>query len=228
MMELIATLATPAGRQRVFSRFALGVEDVSRLTEEIAVLRTAAYEQRLNEIARSVRLGRQVTITDTAVLRQIAMDATDSAASVLHTHNTDLRKFLNTLPPRLSEKKLTEEVRAWSLARGDWKSDEIARTEGLSARNLADKDVIRNNALDPMKRISPRRAGETKCAALAAEGWKRESEWGVSLPLHQNCVHGWEYKESFGRMLAGRDDVWIGDWQRTGRSPAVAAEDRHA
>jgi hypothetical protein len=212
--EPIVALASAATiRRRVFARFAYGLDDIERLAREIATVRVAAAEQRLAELRAAMGLpGRgRVAITDDVVLRAITRESRDAAAGIVMTHNRQLREFLARQPRDLSQRKLAARVQAWERARAEWKAKQIAFTEGMTARNDIDREVLTRNGLRVRARVAPQRAAEPICAGLVARGWMEPHDL-PRLPAHPNCIHGLEYDTRLRAAVRARARIWLGDW----------------
>lgn len=206
-------------RRRVFRRFAQDAADIDRLAREVAVLKAAAYEGRLQQLADAAGLGREVALSDPEVLRRLVRDSRDAAAGIVRTHNQDLRRFLAAQPRGTSQRELAARTRAHLEARAVRKAADIARTEGMAARNEAAIDVLRKNGIKTRVRAEPRRAAEPNCAAIVQAGWY-EIDRVPSLPAHPRCIHSWAYADSFVAAARARDLLWLGDWEPVERKRA--------
>jgi hypothetical protein len=212
------TLASDAtARKRVLARFLWDQQRADALAKEIATLRTTAYEGRLAELMQAMGVPGEAHLYDPAVLKRVIADSRGSAASVLHTHNADLRQFVAAQPRGLSQRDLASRVKAWEAERADWKHRQIVDTEGQSARNQADDDVLRENGISSQRRAVPSSASEPLCAALVARGWMNATD-SPELPLHPGCKHGWEYRRDLSKAVAGKPRIWAGQWiERSGK-----------
>lgn len=209
----IAELASEATiRKRVFASNAIGEHEIDRMAREISVLRVASYEGRLQQLADSMGLDAEPSLRDTQALKRITTASRDSAISILNTHNDDLRAFLAAQPRGATQAELSTAVKTWKRDRAVWKSAQIVRTEGMAGRDDADRDVITKNSFRVQKRLTPGRGCTAFCTEQIARGWQDEADWNITLPIHPNCVHGWEYKQSFKSLAGARDRVWVGDW----------------
>lgn len=209
---LVSLAGAPSTRARSFKQFAMGPGDIEPLTKEVLTLRVAAYEGRLQQLMDSMGIPGEASLSDSAVLKRLQREARDTALSILNTHNDDLRSLINRQPKKLTQREISNLARAWEAERAGWKGKQIALTEGMRGRNQADQDVMKRNGLSPQKRVTPRESGEAKCADLVAQGWKRETDWHVSLPLHPSCIHGWEYRQPLSELVKGKERLWLGDW----------------
>lgn len=211
-MSLIALASNATTRKRVFQRFALGPDRIDGLAHEIAVLRIAAYEGRLAQLANAMGLNVQPSLYESNVLGKLQQDARDTAFGVIHTHNDDLRAFLAQQPRGLAQSELARRVQSWEGQRQDWKSQQIAVNEGYTAANQADRDVIKRNKIQTRMRVEPNEAKEPNCQELIDRGWMRESDVDFDLPLHIGCQHAFSYQESLADAVSDKDQVWLGDW----------------
>lgn len=213
MTATVALASAATIHRRVFERYALGEADVERIGREVAVLRTAAYEGRLQQLADAfgVPAERAIGIGEPDVLRGITRNSRDSAMGIVRTHNNDLRRFLSAQPRALSQRDLVARVHEWEGERATWKARQIATTEGMDARGLADRDVLSRNNFAARVRATPARAAEARCQDLIGRGWINAAD-APALPLHVGCVHGYEYDRRLATEAARRRSLWLGDW----------------
>jgi hypothetical protein len=198
-------------RRRVFRRYALGQDDVEKLAKEIATLRVAAYEGRLQNIIDGIGLNQEAHLYEPAILRRIARESRDVALGVINTANTSLRNFINNQPVGTTQRQMAAMTRQWQADRQQWKARQIAQNEGLIGRHQADADVLKRNGLTPQVKVVPSVSAEKLCADAIARGWMRPSDVGFSLPLHVNCIHSFAYRQSFEDMVKGKDKLWLGE-----------------
>lgn len=210
-MSVLRLASDSTTRKRVFTRFAYDRSDVDTIAHEVAVLRTASYEGRLQQIRDAAGIPGEASLTDTKVLQRITRESRDVAQGILQSHNDDLRAYLATLPKGQSQKELAAAVKQWQSDRAQWKAKQIAATEGMTARVQADRDVGERNNLAVRVRVTPRESSEPKCADLVARGWMRREDATFDLPLHPACRHSFEYDTRLSAALKGRKTVWIGD-----------------
>lgn len=211
---IVALASASTTRKRVYKRFAQDTSDISAVSKHVASLQTAAYEQRLAQLAKQMGVTTPVGLKDAARLKAIARDAKDVGYSVVHTHNTDLRNFVNKQPKSLSQRELASRVKEWADNRKAYKPKQIAQTEGMKARNLADQDIIAHNSFEVQQRVAPSTAAEARCALKIGLGWLKPGDIDFSLPLHVGCVHGWEYKQDLAKLAQQRTEagkqLWTG------------------
>jgi hypothetical protein len=213
---LSSTISLASGatiRKRVFGRFALDSGDIADLGHTILTLRVAAYEGRLNDFAAMFGLPANVTLTDSAILNAQLADARGVAAGVVHTHNQDLRSFLAQQPRTLSQAQLAAAVKDWESARKDWKGQQIALTEAMTARSQATKDVLSKNGITKGQRarVIPQDAQEEKCQELIDMGWVSiEEASGWDLPVHVGCCLEGTYVKPIGTLQAVSRVPWSG------------------
>lgn len=205
----LASAAT--NRKRVFSRFALDRSDITSVGREVAVTYTANYEARLRQLGRQIGTTTRARVTDTDVLKRIASESRDAGAGIVSTHNDDLRRFVNGLDPKLSQRQMSAAVREWLAKRAEWKGKQIATTVAMQARNDADRDVISKNQIEPEARVVPRDSLHPACIALVDRGWMKPGAIDFALPLHPNCRHGFEYRTPLKNALADKPAIWLGD-----------------
>lgn len=198
-------------RRRVFGRFALGPGDVDRLAHEIATLRVASYEGRLQQFARSARVSGEVQLADPAVLRRIARESRDVAMGMISTHNDELRAWLASQPRGQSQRDLGAAARTYMQRRTAVHSREAAYNEGMTGRNQAAVDVLRMNEARVRVRAEPRTAGEKLCQEIVSHGWYELGD-APTLPQHPHCKHSWAHSSQFAAVAKSRPRLWLGDW----------------
>lgn len=212
----VAYLASEATvRRRVFARFALGPEDIDRLAREVAILRVASYEGRLQQLADAAGHKGEVQLADPAVLRRIARESRDVAAGMVSNHNDDLRAWLTRQERGQSQRALGGAARQWAQNRAIQHGKTAAYNEGMWGRNQAVRDVLDRNAVRVRVRAEPRSAAEPVCAGIVAGGWY-EHRAAPALPAHPRCRHSWATDTRLVNVLGGRDRVWLGDWLEKG------------
>lgn len=221
-LRLIRLASASTRRKRIFSRFAMDEKAQSAMQREVATTYVASYEARLRQLARTMGSSARVRLTDPEVLKRVNTETRDAALGILHTYNDELRNVVKNLPAGMSQKEMTAAVSKWQADRAVWKGKQIAKTTASLGRNDADRDVIEKNAIAIEQRVTPSQSAEPKCAALVARGWIKSDQVDFTLPLHPNCVHGWEYRRPLKNAIKGRTQLWIGDKVRVNKRKAAA------
>lgn len=198
-------------RRRLLQQLRMKDTQVEALTKEIATLRVAAYEGRLQQVADDLGLDVEPSLTDDRVLRRIARESQAQAKRIAQTYHDALYGKLSDLPKGISQREAGARLRAWRDDRAESKAKTIARVEGMIARGQADQDIISKNQITGIKvRVTPKTAAEARCARLIGRGWINQAT-APDLPLHVGCIHGYEYDSRFTDKMEAKTKVWLGD-----------------
>lgn len=191
--------------ERVLHQLRYGPADVRGLAREIAGVRTAAYSTRIDELARALSV--QPAQLEPALEQWLSQSSARSAVGIAATHNRDLERFLTGS----DAPDLVTAAQQWEEARSVWKSDQIAVTEGMTARYKADRDFLDRNGIALAGRVIPERAVCPICQALVARGEMGPEELRtIVLPAHVNCQHAIMYSGDIGQAVDAGDLRWLG------------------
>lgn len=199
-------MSLTSDQQAALERWLYDERDLAGLSDDLTRLGLQQYVQRLSELGQRINL-RPGNI-DAAIAEKLARQAGQSAASIVETHNRDLRAFVEKLDPNVDA---AAAVREWEANRADWKSKQVAYNEAMTARNAADGDFRSENDLQVRMRVVPEDAVCAVCQEYVAMGFVSADEAdGIDIPAHINCQHGWAYAEGLADALDTLQEVWLG------------------
>jgi hypothetical protein len=159
--------------------------------------------------------GRHGRLEDGAVQADIDAEATADAASIVNTFNYDLAVAIAHVRqenPRANRYHYARALSAWNERRAAWKDGQIATMTEGKARNRAQADFLRRNALaDGKAHLLPVQAVCPICQGLVARGGvPTRVAYANPMPAHVNCPHIWhvEGRELPKDMCSG---LWMGE-----------------
>jgi hypothetical protein len=185
--------------QAIATRMAYTPEEVQELGKMIGDLKIGAYTAGVNTAFEKASYPLIDTIKDPLLKHDLTNEAIHSASEIAQTFQKDAQdaaqSFLDLGMKPLSD-DMVEAMEAWQEKRAEWKSEQIAKTEGAQPFVKGTVDAVNRNGWKVKGwNVTPEQCKCERCQELVdSNPWT--PEYGVLLalwlPLHPNCIHAVE------------------------------------